>query len=476
MAPEGFSYGPSVLEVLPNVSTADGGATGTIYGYGFGPTSATTLPAGLQVSVGGTPATITAFSGLSQVNGFSPLQSVQFTFPAASAGATADITLASASGATTAKAAIQYLPAIQQYPLAAANLMQGIYDPKRDLYYFTDQTKIQVFSTAQSAWLTPFSIPKAGRLWGIALSPDGSTLAVTDAAQNVVDVLSPDNPSAVSVFALPNTGSDYGAVPTGLAISDAGMVYYASYDSEGSGANAFHKLNTSTGAVFDYPNLRNGESRVLLSSDNSRVFTNLGGSEVLTIDTATDTEYSNLFNDIFSTSTQEAGHQDLTLSSNGTRLAAGGYLMDTNLNLESETAWNELEALNEEAVYGQKLSPDGTLLFAPLTNAINVFDGRTGVFRARVALPFALSTNDDALVSNGKDDVLVAITGENGNGIAVIDLNSLPEPLPLPYSTLASDSIRIKRQTSAMGGVKRTDLHRHLPHRTRHFSITPRRP
>ena len=70
------------------------------------------------------------------------------------------------------------------------------------------------------------------------------------------------------------------------------------------------------------------------------------------------------------------------------------------------------------------------------------------MFRTRVALPFALSANYDALVSDGQDNVLVAITGQNGNGIAVIDLTSLPEALPLPYSSLASSNLARMRRGS----------------------------
>jgi hypothetical protein len=46
-----------------------------------------------------------------------------------------------------------------------------------------------------------------------------------------------------------------------------------------------------------------------------------------------------------------------------------------------------------------------------------------------------LSPNFRALVSNNQDSRLVAITGATGNGIAVIDLNAVPEPAPLPYFT-----------------------------------------
>jgi hypothetical protein len=48
-------------------------------------------------------------------------------------------------------------------------------------------------------------------------------------------------------------------------------------------------------------------------------------------------------------------------------------------------------------------------------------------------LPLALARNYDALVGDGKDNVLIAITGANGDGVAIVDLSSLSEPSPLPY-------------------------------------------
>jgi hypothetical protein len=55
-----------------------------------------------------------------------------------------------------------------------------------------------------------------------------------------------------------------------------------------------------------------------------------------------------------------------------------------------------------------------------------------------LAFPTALSTNYDALVTNGKDNIVIAITGTSGDGIAVVDLTSLPEPRPLPYAAVAA--------------------------------------
>jgi hypothetical protein len=72
------------------------------------------------------------------------------------------------------------------------------------------------------------------------------------------------------------------------------------------------------------------------------------------------------------------------------------------------------------------------LLFQPAIDGIDVFDGTLGNLLQRVSLPTLLSENYDALVSDGKDNVLIAITG-NGDGIAIVDLTSIPEPAILPF-------------------------------------------
>ena len=72
--------------------------------------------------------------------------------------------------------------------------------------------------------------------------------------------------------------------------------------------------------------------------------------------------------------------------------------------------------------------PTDVCIFQAGAQAIDVFDAMTGMFRSRVALPITLSPNFRALVSNGKDNRIVAITGLNGDGIAVVDLSSLTDP------------------------------------------------
>jgi hypothetical protein len=205
------------------------------------------------------------------------------------------------------------------------------------------------------------------------------------------------------------------------------------------GAYQFFKLNTNNGAIINYPLNAPGAGQSdeylgeLISSDNSRVFLNELGI-IHYIDTATDKlVQANIYIPCC------YGNYDLALSSNQGRLEGTGYFYDVNLNAESFYTENDREVLNISYVYGAKLSPDGRLFFQPSTSGIDVFDGYLGNLLNRISLPVALSPNYDALVDDGTDNILVAITG-TGNGIAIVDLTSISEPPQLPYSSRKSAS------------------------------------
>jgi WD40 repeat protein len=428
--PESYSYGPTVLEVIPNAAAA-GGGPGVIYGYGFGPMSAVSAPSGLQVTVGGTAATITFFdpNAYGVMGPPFPLQSFTYTIPPGVAGSVADVTVTSSSGSTTVHGGITYLPDVQSYPLAGAALAQGVYDSQTDLYYFTDATEIQVFSRTSQAWLAPITFPAPNapqRLWGIALSPDGSKLAVSDISAAVIYLINPSQPSSITAVPVPPYTGGIPRKPAGLAITDAGVIYSTSFPD-----SAYFKLDPSTGQLTEYAVYGGGTyMRTAMRSDGSAVYTSAYG-DVLLIDTATDDIY-------YAKDIECAGgcDADLAFSSNQTTFTAADYFYDADLNAQSWWGLNMREMLDVSDLYGEKLSPDGTTLFQPTTTGMDVLDARLGTLLKRIALPITLSPNYDALVSDGKDNVLLAITGDNGDGVTVIDLTSLPAPAPLPYHTV----------------------------------------
>jgi DNA-binding beta-propeller fold protein YncE len=430
LLPEAFSYGPTILEVTPNMATAEGGGTGYIYGYGFGPINSNSIPSGLSVTVGEVAAQVTAFVPNAYPTDAPPfpLQSVAYTIPPGTSGSAVNVTVSTSAGSATASSALSYLLATQQFPLNGSALAQGIYDSYTDLYYFTDATQIQVFSRTQGKWLAPIPItPPPGtteRLWGIALSPDGSMMAVADAGAGAIYLLNPANPMSVQTF--PMTGVNAGTLPCGIAVSDSGMVYFTTVGQGIGGADQFFKLNTTTGQITNYgiqgPDYNgNAYLRTVISSDNSEVFFNDDGL-VFSIDAATDTPFFAL--DGYGCC---YGNYELALSSDQTQLTATFYIYDSSLNGESYYALNDREILNILYVYGAKVSPDGRLIFQPSTNGIDALDGNLGNLRNRISLPIALSPDFDALVDDGTDDVLIAITG-TGNGIAIVDLTAVPDP------------------------------------------------
>jgi len=164
LLPAGFSYGPWILESPTMYSTAEGGSSATLYGYAFGPQTYTggatyiAPPLDLQVTVGSTPATVTAFSPNPYVNDVyysyftappTPKNSLLVTIPPGTPGTTASITVTNSTGSNGAST-ITYLGAVQQVPVNG-ELVDGIYDPYRDVYYFSDATQVRVFSLSSKA-------------------------------------------------------------------------------------------------------------------------------------------------------------------------------------------------------------------------------------------------------------------------------------------------------------------------------------
>lgn len=358
---------------------------------------------------------------------------------------------------------MSYLPAVRQYPVSG-QLVDGIYDPVRDVYYFSDAAQIRVFSLAQNTWLASIPVPAPRgaygpeRLWGMSLSPDGSRLVVADAGSIAIDVIDLNQPSSIQSYPLVTRifGDPITEVPTTAAIINSGIIYIATSDLNGDGGSGFLlKLDPSASGYL--PNVGPAPFNALptqggmigpalaISSDGSRIYYDDAG-QLGWVDTT-----SGVVSAASITST-DLGLDDyeIELGANQTHLYGDGFLTDSNLNGIGLQSINFAESIDASYLYGGALSADGALFYQPGTQAIDVFDGVTGSFRARVALPVTLAPNLRALVSNHRDSTLVAITGDTGNGIAVIDLNSLPEPNPLPWlSSSAAPTARYSARTGS---------------------------
>jgi hypothetical protein len=425
VAPENFSYGPTILEVIPNGATAEGGQTGALIGYGFGSSTS-----GVQVTVGGQSAPVTAVFVGAPIEPYPfPTDGLQFTIPPGTAGTVADVTITTPSGSTTAAGAFHYTSAVESYPLTA-NLQSGIYDAGRDLYYFADQAQIQVLSKSSGSWLSPISLPgvtSKTQLLAISESPDGTKLAVSDYGGQAIYVLDPDNPASAKGYpmSLDQDGVADSLAPGGLAVTNNGMVYFDTRDIDGTGTPLFHKLNTSAGSIIDLglqDGLQSGGAddqfdRVLLSPDGSKVYSSISGG--VTIGFWLDTSNDQLH---FAVANSFGGSQDLAVSGDGTTLDVGGQFTDSLLNAQLDVVYVDWETWFPFAVLGQKLNQDGSILFQPLADGIDVLARNTGRLLYRIQIPVTPANTYDALVVAKGQNTVAVITA---NGVAFVDLSSL---------------------------------------------------
>ena len=415
--PEAFSYGPTIVEVTPNAATADGGQTGAVFGYGFGSTIS-----GVQVTVGGQNAPVVAIHPTPPLSPYPfPIEGLQFTIPPGSAGSTADVTVTTSAGSTTAKAAFRYTAPATSFP-TEGSLQAGIYNAERGLYYFTDAAQIQVLSESRG-WMAPFALPGtsiSSRLMAISESPDKTKLAVSDFGGQAIYLLDPDTPASVQRFPMP-LAYEY---PAGLTITNGGIVYFVTaYVSGQNSPFAFHKLDTSTGAITDFGaiesmNVDDKYGRVLLSPDGSRVYCAIDGA-TFWLDTSNDQMH------FASPVANNNTVPEAAISGDGSIVDVEDSLDDASLNQETEPAYVDWETWLPSAALGQKFSQDGSIFYQPLTDGIDLLPRNTGQLLYRVQIPGTMAAVYDSLVVGPGSDTVAVITTK---GVSILDLSSLPIP------------------------------------------------
>src|SRR5256884_47940 len=301
MIPDGFSYGPWVLESATTYSTVERGGTGELFGYGFGPQLYTggalfiKPPSDLQVTVGGATATVADFSPNPYGSTYFtapvfPSNALHYTIPPGTAGTSSSIDVTNSTGSTIATQQMNYLPPVQRYAVSG-QLADGMYDGIRNVYYFSDANQIRVFSLTQNAWLPSIPIPAPQgasgpqRLIGMAMSPNGASLAVADAGATAVYVIDLNHSNALKSFPYASQFLPLTEVPTALAITNSGVVYVATSDLNGDGGCGFLlRLDPTTGLLSNVGPSSSGNclptqggmigGRIRTSAGGTRVFFN----------------------------------------------------------------------------------------------------------------------------------------------------------------------------------------------------------
>jgi hypothetical protein len=262
-------------------------------------------------------------------------------------------------------------------------------------------------------------------LFAISESPDGSKLAVSDFGGQAIYVLNPDNPASAKSYSMSLDHDGFAAsyAPGGLAVTNTGMVYFVTTDINGTGTPYFHKLNTTTSSITDLGQDQSGGGidfdRVLLSPDGSKVYSSLSGQ----VDIGFWVDTSNNSISYSSADYLYGGFPDLAVSGDGTTVNIAGELTDSSLNPQVKAAYIDWETWFPFAATGQKLSQDGSILFQPLTDGIDMIARNTGRLLYRIQIPVTLANVYDAVVVAGGQNTLAVISP---TAVSFVDLSSLP--------------------------------------------------
>jgi IPT/TIG domain len=197
--PQLFSYSTYPQYTVFSGSAPQGGAPSAVIGYGMPQSSS-----GGTVSVGGNTGTITTTAGQYPPLSGEPYPStiLNYTFPPGSNGF-ADLQIQTPIGTGKLSKAIYYAKSVTDYA-SSDTFTSVLLDGKRNQVYLTAGDHVDVFSTTSNQFLAPIypAAQSANKQFtGVALTPDGGQLLVTDLQDGSLAVVNPDTPS--NTFAIP---------------------------------------------------------------------------------------------------------------------------------------------------------------------------------------------------------------------------------------------------------------------------------
>ncbi len=481
LAPDAFSYGPQVLQILPNAGNPTGGDTVQIYGYGFG-----SDPTKITVQIGGVPAavqtvenitTIAPSLGLDATYPF-PVERVTLQTPSGTAGK-ADVAITSPAGSTTASKGFQYLQSENFYAKPAYDRFI-VYDQSRQWLYMSDIDHVDVLELASNSFQDPGIEPPGGPpptagIRGLSLTPDASQLVAADFGSQCIYLLDPDTATGTTV-SVGGVAGFSNSGPARVAATSTQAVFVglsAESSSSGSCTSCLGQLNLSASPPTIQPATEpevtslTGAPLVQSNGNGDQVFVafaNAPGGPLALWNSSSPNQ--------FATFTANDTATDLGAAPDGTMFAlqANGTteIRGADFSLAAVPANPELTQIpGRNQVPGVTLHPSGALIYQPfltgpaatagVRGGIDILDAHSGALRLRIFLPQQLMTDVDGLhggflTSDENGQRLFAITSTDGTaqnaGITIVQLANVP----LGIGTLTPAN------GSAVGGTAMTIL------------------
>jgi IPT/TIG domain len=461
VAPSAFSYGPKIVSVSPNAGTPQGGDTITILGYGFG-----SSVGNVSATIGGSAANIQsvnalpAFASVAGLDTTYPfaLERIILKTPPGSAG-TADVTIQSSSGSTTAAKAFQYLTSTKNYSNPALHKFI-VYDQSRERLFLTATDHVDVFDLSAGAFVSPIQLPPKGpppdaALRGLALTPDASQLVIADFGAQRVYLVDPDGaPYNGKIVSVGGVAGFLNSGPARVTATSA-LTVFVGLSGEGGPTGVCNGCLGHMNLLASPPSF--------LPAPQPEV-SSLTGTPLMQADAAGDVAFLAygtspggpvaLWNaaapNVFSLSMANDAATDLVTAADGTSFAVRARniteIRGSNLSLFSSPASPELENIaGRVAVPGIALHPTGALIYEPFLDGpaptappatgihggIDIRDAHSGQLRLRLYLPeaFAMLNMDVDGLHGGfltTDEIGQRLFALTTGGLSIVQLANVP--------------------------------------------------
>jgi YVTN family beta-propeller protein len=436
LEPQAYTYGPQVGFIFPNAGPAGGGATSTLTGFGLGSPDGPT-----QIKVGGAAATnITTTIGGGALFGPFNMGNFEVSTPSGSPGL-ADVAVTLPEGGTVIKNGYQYLSEAKVFAVNGA-LGQIIYDRPRQRLYATNfsNNRVEVFSLQSETFGTP--IPVGKRPEGLALTPDGTMLAVANSGDGTVSII---DPTQSTVLATVSTISPAKLDPNGVcgaellgvtaiiphrmilefvcagdnALDPDGTVLL-NLDNESLDCTGFPTCNTSLGELLPMPE-EIGVVKFFTSTTD--------GTKAVVVGTLIGL-YDMSANTYESSSGENGGGGtqffDLAIDNDANVILNSFGIF--NANLQSIGAVSDYFFLGTAGhLFGNMecsmLNPSGSLYYVPTGTGADIFDVHRGRLVLRVSSPEAIPGAYGTLAIDETGSKMFLISN---SGITILQLSQVP--------------------------------------------------
>jgi YVTN family beta-propeller protein len=426
IAPDGFSYGPTVVAMTPNGAPPSGQTSVTLMGYGLD------FPQDeIQVAVGGQPATVTGvFAGV-QFSPFPfPMDTIKFTVPAGTPGL-ADVTVTTPDGSVTATKAFQYLNSVQSFPIAGA-LGQLIYDKPRQRLYTTNYAtnQVDVFDLQSQSYIAAINVGQSPA--GLSLTPDGTRLVVANNGASTVTVIDPSTLAVTATIPLPvpPSISQCGSVQPLWAATTSSNLAIISVACSNVIAGNFEILNLNTQTFGCGSSSGCSQFVSLFGSAALNVSADAGGTEIFAsendVSGAVPIAVWDVTNDSVAVQSGFGPTGNVAADADGTLFAADNAVFTPDSlfrYLLQDVDYLQAGADSITSVPGEKLHDSGSLAYDPQTNAIEIFDVHHGRLVWQVGLPFQMQSVLDEMALDETGSRIFCIAT---NGISILQLSSVP--------------------------------------------------